>query len=136
MSPILFSMTTRRLLAAVMLAAALAACETQIEQRFCTTVAVDAMTVLVTDGLSHKRICDATVTVRDGDFTAELRPFEGPECAYSGPTERAGRYDVSVTRDGYTAASLTGVTVTADECHVMPIQLGFALDPVAGPSGR
>jgi len=110
----------------------LGGCETQIEQRFCTAIAVDALTVVVKDVATGNRICDATVLVRDGDFTAELRPFAGPECAYSGPTERAGRYDVSVTRAGYQAASLLGVTVTADECHVMPIQLGFALDPVAG----
>ena len=46
--------------------------------------------------------------------------------------ERAGRYDVTATRAGYEVATLQGVTVTADECHVIPVQLGFALDPVTG----
>jgi len=126
------SMTTLRRAATAALAVWLAGCQTQHEQRFCTAIAVDALTVVVTDAATGKRICDATVTARDGDFRAELRPFEATACAYSGVTERAGRYDVTATRAGYEVATLLGVTVTADECHVIPVQLGFALDPVTG----
>ena len=88
----------------------------------------------VTDAATGQRICDATVTATDGAFSTELRPFGlGPDCSYSGPTERAGRYDVRVTRSGYETALRRDVTVTADECHVIPVRLLFDLDPSPMP---
>ena len=64
----------------------------------------------------------------DGAFTQELRPFPAvTECTYSGPTERAGQYEVRVTRSGYVPATMTNVRVTADECHVIPVKLTVTL---------
>ena len=121
-------------LVVAMLSFFLAACEEVREPRFCTAIAVDAMTVTVTDATTGQRICDATVTAIDGAFSAELRPFGiGSECSYSGPTERPGRYEVRVTRSGYEAAARAGVTVTADECHVIPVLLTVGLIPTAAP---
>ena len=106
-------------------------CGQSPDPRFCTAIAVDAMTVTVTDAATGQRICDATVIAIDGAFSADLRPFaSGPECSYSGPTERAGRYEVRVTRSGYETAVRRDVTVTADECHVIPVLLSFALRPL------
>ena len=100
----------------------LTGCEEALEPRFCTAIAVDALTVTVADAASGQRVCDATVTAVDGAFSAELREFAlGPDCSYSGPTERPGRYEVRVTRAGYEAAVRSGVNVTADECHVIPV---------------
>jgi carboxypeptidase family protein len=118
----------------VSLCLVLAGCDHAPEQRFCTAVAVDALTVIVTDAATGQRICDATVTATDGAFSAELRLFElGQDCSYSGPTERPGRYDVRVTRAGYEAVVRPDVTVTADECHVIPVRLDFALSPSPVP---
>src|SRR5438093_11182398 len=99
-----------------------------LKPRVCTAIAVDALTVTVAEAATGQRICDATVTVTDGAFSAELRPFGAvSDCNYSGPTERAGRYGVRVTRSGYESALRRDVIVTADECHVIPVQLRFDL---------
>jgi hypothetical protein len=106
----------------------LAGCDQPTEPRVCTAIAVDAIVVTVVDSTSGQRICDATVTVTDGAFAQELRPFPAAtECTYSGPTERAGQYEVRVTRAGYVPASMTNVGVTADECHVIPVKLTVPL---------
>ncbi len=86
----------------------LAGCAQPTEPRVCTAIAVDALVVTVVDSASGQRLCDATVTVIDGAFTQELRPFPAvTECTYSGPTERAGQYEVRVSRSGYVPARRT-----------------------------
>ncbi len=37
--------------------------------------------------------------------------------------ERAGTYDVTIRRPGYSSFSQTGVVVTKNECHVNPVRL-------------
>lgn len=109
-----------------------AGCETEAPNgpRVCTAIAVEALNVTVTDAATGQRLCDATVTVTDGSFRAELRRFGGPaDCVYTGPTERAGRYEVRATRAGYAVASRSDVAVTADECHVIPVALTIPLGP-------
>jgi len=97
------------------------------EPRVCTAIAVDALVVTVVDAATGQRICDATVRAVDGGFSAELRPFPGQECTYSGPTERAGTYEVRVSKAGYEPASQAGIRVTADECHVIPVRVTIQL---------
>jgi hypothetical protein len=105
-----------------------AGCEQPAEPRVCTAIAVDALVVTVTDGASGPRICDATVIAVDGSFSQELRGFPGgTDCTYSGPTERAGTYEVRVSKPGYVPATVTNVRVTADECHVIPVRLTIPL---------
>lgn len=124
----------RRFAISATLCLLLAGCEHTLEPRVCTLIAIDALTVTVVDAATGQRICDATVSVTEGAFSAELRPFgPGPECNYSGPTERPGRYEVRVARTGYEAAVRPDVVVTADECHVIPVRLGVGLDPSAAP---
>ena len=90
----------------------------------CTAIAVDALVVTVVDATSGERICDARVVAADGSFSEPLRPFGSPpECTYSGPTERAGLYEVRATRAGYEPARTTSVRVTRDECHVIPVRV-------------
>ena len=127
------AMRARRVMPTI-LGLLLAACDENPEQRFCTAIAVDALNVTVVDALTRQRICDAVVTARDGAFTAELRGFgSGTDCTYSGPTERPGRYEVRITRDGYQAGVRSGITVTADECHVIPVALSVDLIRNPGP---
>jgi hypothetical protein len=102
----------------------------------CTAIAVDALAVSVLDAATGQRICDANVVAADGSFRAELRAFGTPqECLYSGPTEQAGRYDVRASRSGYETGTLSGVRVTADECHVIPVKVTIQLKPAASLSG-
>ena len=107
----------------------LAGCESPADPVVCTAIAVQAITLTVLDGASSQRICDATVTVADGSFSEVLRPFPGAtDCTYSGPTERAGTYEVRVTKAGYAPATQSNVRVTADECHVIPVRLTMTLN--------
>src|SRR5688572_22670517 len=117
-----------------MLSLLLAGCEEALDGRVCTAIAVDAITVRVADAASGQPVCDANVTATDGAFTAELREFAiFPDCSYSGPTERPGRYEVRVTRAGYEPAVRAGVMVTADECHVIPVLLSVDLIRAPAP---
>lgn len=112
----------------VVLALGLAACESPTPPVACTAIAVQALNVTVVDAATGRRICDATVVAEEAAFSSTLVPFpDGPECQYSGPTERPGRYDVRVTRAGYQSATRTGVVVSADECHVIPVRLTVEL---------
>ncbi len=84
----------------------------------CTTEARFSLSVAVLDA-SGKRVCDATVTARDGDFSARLSPFVGSSttCSYLGVTERKGTYSVEA-QSGSKRATLNNVKVSGDECHV------------------
>ena len=108
-------------------------CDKPTEPPVCTAIAVDALVVTVVDASSGQRICDAKVVAVDGSFSEELRLFGSPqECTYSGPTERAGLYEVRATRAGYEPASTTSVRVTRDECHVIPVRVIVQMQRSAG----
>jgi len=113
--------------ALLVLAAALSSlpgCENPTEPPVCTAIAVDALVVTVVDDSSGQRLCDAQVVAVDGSFREELRGFgPSPDCTYSGPTERAGVYDVRATRAGYETGTITGVRVNRDVCHVITVRL-------------
>jgi len=120
----------RRLVGAAAVVFGLVGCESPSEPVICTTIAVQAITLTVVDGVSGQRVCDATVTAVDGSFSQVLPPFPGsaPDCTYSGPTERAGTYELRVSRAGYQPAIERNVRVTADQCHVMPVRLTVTLN--------
>lgn len=98
------------------------------EPRVCTAVAVQAINVRVLDAASRQRLCDATVVAVDGPFQEALQSF-GAEAdrVYAGPTERAGVYDVRVSKPGYEPATMSNVPLGADECHVIPVPLTISL---------
>ena len=106
----------------------MAGCEKPTEPRVCTAIAVDALVVTVVDASSGQRICDAKVTAIDGSFSEDLRPFgSGQDCTYSGPTERAGLYEIRTTRTGYETLTTNAIRVTRDECHVIPVMVTIQL---------
>jgi hypothetical protein len=120
----------RTLIGAGSVVLGLVGCDSPADPVICTAIAVDAIVVTVVDGASNQRICDATVTAVEGSFSQVLRPFPtGIECTYSGPTERAGSYEVRVAKAGYAPVTTSNVRVTADECHVIPVKLTVRLPP-------
>lgn len=107
-----------------------AGCGADYVTRACTAIAVPALDVIVLDGSTGQRVCDATVVAVEGSFSSALESFPaGPMCSYSGPYERPGVYEVSVTKAGYQPAAERNVRVTADECHVVTQQLTVTLSP-------
>jgi hypothetical protein len=104
------------------------ACTRPTEPPVCTAIAVDALVVTVVDAATGQRICDAKVVAVDGAFSEDLRPLgSGQDCTSSGPTERAGVYEIRATRAGYESAVQSGVRVAADVCHVIPVKVTLQL---------
>jgi hypothetical protein len=105
-------------LSVVVLALATATGLTSCRSTSCKASEAFALVVTVLDA-SGRRVCDASVTVTDGAYSAALSPFSGDEssCTYYGPTERAGTYSIEV-HSGTRSKKIDGVNVTADACHV------------------
>ena len=70
-------------------------------------------------------ICDATVEAVEGTYH---ETFEAIGCTYHGAGERAGVYDVTITKTGFQTAKLN-IGVTKDECHVHAEQRNVTLVP-------
>jgi hypothetical protein len=119
-------MRTNALAAGLLLLTAAVACDNPSDPDpvICTAIAVSSLNVTVRDAATSARICDAGVTAVLGGTTFELRRSGSAEaCTYAGPEERAGVFEVRVTRDGYAPAVVSNVQVGADVCHVIPVQL-------------
>jgi hypothetical protein len=121
-------------LAALLPLAAGTACDRVTEPVACTAIAVSSLNVTVRDAATSGRLCDATVTAVLAGVSYELRRSGRPDstgCTYAGPEERAGIFEVRVSRSGYAAAVVANVQVTADVCHVIPVALTVDLHPSA-----
>jgi hypothetical protein len=117
------------LLAAALLPLGLSGCASVAGPVICTAIAVSSLNVTVRDQATAQHICDATVVAVRGGVPYELRRAGSgtPEgCTYAGPEERAGTFEVSVTRGGYETATARA-QVSADECHVIPVQVTIDL---------
>lgn len=105
----------------------------------CTNIAIEGLAVGIEDAVTRTSICGALVVATDGAYSETLTrydisgtadggiPLGG--CSYYGATERAGTYVLTVTAPGYRTATVDGVTVTRDACHVMAHSLIVQLDP-------
>ena len=117
-------MRTTALLAWLLPLAAVVACDHMSEPVICTAIAVSSLNVTVRDAATSQRICDATVTAVLAGVAYELRRSGSPDsagCTYAGPEERAGAFEVRVSRAGYAPAVVPNLQVTADVCHVIPV---------------
>lgn len=100
----------------------------------CTENLVFGLTVNVRDsvtGVPAGR--DATVIAQDGSYSETLQ-FLGAFSAtdsltFFGAAERAGTYQITVTKALYRPWTRAGVEVTADECHVRPVAVEVRLQP-------
>jgi hypothetical protein len=88
------------------------------------------VTVTIQDKTTGQPICDAQVTAVSGSYVETLKPnaFPTTECFYTGAGERAGVYNLTVTKDGFAPATRAAVKVDEDYCHVIPVRLTIALD--------
>jgi len=89
------------------------------------------LVVTVTDGPGGARICDATVTARDGSYSTVLQAFASqPDCKYEGAYERPGTYDIEVV-SGTRSRTVDNVRVTTEgACEALQTQhLTVVLDP-------
>ena len=95
----------------------------------CTAVAVSSLNVTVRDSTTGAAVCDAAVTALRVSERYELR--RTGDCRYAGPEERDGVFEVRAARSGYEDATVPGVRVARDECHVIPVAVTVELRPAS-----
>ena len=94
----------------------------------CTLEFRYGLSVYVTDSLTGTATASgASLVVRDGPFKDSVshpsgRPeFDASPLLTAG--ERAGTYQISVSKPGYLPWSRSNVRITANECHVNPVSV-------------
>ncbi|MBW3535939.1 MAG: carboxypeptidase-like regulatory domain-containing protein [Gemmatimonadetes bacterium] len=100
----------------------------------CTGILVSGIQLTVVDaasGLPPDAPEVAAVAI-DGDYAhGRVAPREAVAAGPIGLVEdRAGTYDVEVAAVGYETWRREDVRITADECHVRPVALEAALEPI------
>ena len=117
----------------VVLALALSSCDllTDVE---CTLIAAVGIQVEVVDAGTGAVVDGASVSIRDDAYTESLVPT--PNGFFIEATERAGVYEVTVSKAGYEAWGQSDVRVDSDECHVQTVLLRAELTPSAGGAAR
>ncbi|GEM_PF-504211 len=99
------------------------------DQLNCTDIFVFGLTVSVFDETTGDPINVATtVTASDGSYSETLENFGNPG-VFSGAGERAGTYTVRVSAEGYESFVSEEITVSADQCHVIPEAIEVRLTP-------
>ena len=135
------------LLAAAALAAAVAGCDGSASLNappddgglVCTASVEPGILVEVTDARTGAHVArDAAGAVREGSFVDSLRPAVSrgiPPAdtlvSLQAAPERAGTYEVTVTRAGYRPWSQQGVRVTRGSCHVNTVTVAARLTPLS-----
>ena len=100
----------------------------------CTQEFRQGVVVYVKDSLTGAGVASgASLVVREGFFKdSAALPNSRPELndvALAAAGERAGTYQLTVTRPGYATWSRSNVTVTKNQCHVNTIVLTALLQP-------
>lgn len=114
---------------------ALAGCEGIFGgETVCTLQIEHALEVSVVDAATGQPLPDALAVARDGAFTDSARsrfPTTRREKAVASlAEERAGRYDVTVSKEGFVTWSRLNVSVEDGECHVRTVELTAELEPI------
>jgi hypothetical protein len=101
----------------------------------CTEILVYGLSVTVRDSVTHIPAGrQALAVAQDGAYTETLQ-FLGEfnptdSLTFVGAAERAGTYQITVTKAGYQTWTRGGVPVRADVCHVLPVAVEVRLQPV------
>ena len=106
--------------------------------RICTAHIQPGLFVRVTHAVTGEPLASgATVVARDGGYQETLvragtiRIGDANVVVTKiGVDERPGIYSVEVSHPGYASVVVTGVRVTANECHVIPREVDVRLSPL------
>ena len=103
-------------------------CNDDDETIFCTTEAVAALNVTVRLGDSTTPTSEGiTVVATDGDYTETLQVINTTNPTFIGAFERQGNYTRTVSKDGYQTFTSGVISITRDQCHVIPEQIHVVL---------
>lgn len=96
----------------------------------CTEEARAGLNITVKNAVTNQIFGEGvTVKATDGNYIETLEFFDSNNPIFSGAWERAGTYIVTVSGVGYVTFVSESITVTSDECHVIPQQLQVSLQP-------
>lgn len=114
-------MRRSRITAAMLFAIGTAGCSNETIGPVCTADFRYGLSITVLDGSGAPAAEGAVGVATDGEYQETMMVF-APD-AMVGAGERPGTYDIAISRAGYMTWSAENVTVTADECHVIPVSL-------------
>ncbi len=107
------------------------ACDTA-EPVLCTLEARPGIAIEVRDAVTGEAAAAGALGIAtESAFTDTLMaiPLEdGVSLVLTGLYERAGTYEVLITKAGYHAWRVSGVKIERDECHVMTVHLEARLE--------
>ncbi|MFM2212945.1 MAG: hypothetical protein RL427_208 [Bacteroidota bacterium] len=93
-------------------------------QTVCTDQYVYGLNIIVLDATTGNPIFqDIEVKAVDGTYQEILQLVPGLEYAFAGAGERIGTYTITVTKEGFQTYTSGPITVTRDDCHVIPQSL-------------
>lgn len=96
----------------------------------CTEEARAGLNITVKNTITNQILGEGiTVKATDGNYTEILEFFNANNPVFSGAWERAGTYIIIVSGVGYVTFVSEAITVTSDQCHVIPQQLQVSLQP-------
>lgn len=105
-------------------------CDSEMDTN-CTLESVAGLKVIVKDAITNDVLyVDTIVIAQDGDYTETLVGLEViDEVAFLGAWERAGLYQITVSKEGYQTYTTEPIIVSRDECHVITQNIIIHLIP-------
>ncbi len=103
---------------------------------FCNDSEEPAIEIEVFDSATQLPIsCGAKATIQDGTFTQEVENTPETNCDDSiilgAADERAGNYDISISKEGYYEWNTYNVVVSENECHVNTVNIQAYLEKIS-----
>lgn len=103
-------------------------CGDTLEPTACTEQFEFGLLVDVHEGTGGPGAQGAIGVAIEGAFADTLQLVDDVRLVGAG--ERPGTYDVTIQKTGFATWTASNITVTADECHVIPVRLEAVLIPV------
>lgn len=93
-----------------------------------------ALEIVVVDSSTGQEICDAVVTVRDGDFEEvfdrDAECEQVPSGVFSAGLGRPGTYTITATRPGYATPTVPPVVVPSGKCGPVTQSVLIEMQPL------
>ncbi|MEX2350697.1 MAG: hypothetical protein WD554_07435 [Flavobacteriaceae bacterium] len=106
------------------------ACNKDDDGIACTQEAKAGLNVTVKDATTNNYLgLGTTVLAKDGNYSETLINIDVIVPEFAGAWEREGNYILTVSAEGYVTYISETITVTSDECHVIPQQVEVLLQP-------